>query len=273
MATFWIGLCAALWLMLSAAVKEKQEASVKDFNIQITGGNPGEWFLEKNDVLKLIGINDKNDLENIHISTINLVEYENKLKKNPWTKHADVYIDNNLVLQIHVKEKRPVARVFNISGHNFYVDENAGMLPLTNKAAAKLPVFTSFRGNYKNPQKADSAMLQEISILGGYLLKDNFWGSQVQQIDMNNRGEFEMIPLLGKHTIEFGTAEGYEEKFKRLFIFYKNVLAKTGFEKYKIIKAQYEGQIVGVRRNPNEKEPVKEPVNIENDLVQSYAGN
>ncbi len=56
-----------------------------------------------------------------------------------------------------------------------------------------------------------------------------------------------MIPLIGNQVIEFGDGNDYVEKFRRLFIFYKEV-CKTGFEKYSRIDVQYAGQVIGTRR-------------------------
>jgi cell division protein FtsQ len=73
--------------------------------------------------------------------------------------------------------------------------------------------------------------------------------AQISQIDITPVKEFEMIPTIGNHIIEFGDGSNYEAKFKRLFIFYKQVLAKTGMEKYERIKVQYNNEIIGVKKN------------------------
>jgi cell division protein FtsQ len=48
--------------------------------------------------------------------------------------------------------------------------------------------------------------------------------------------------------IELGNAEDLDDKLNRLFSFYKQVWAKTGFEKYEKIDVQYAGQVVAIRR-------------------------
>jgi cell division protein FtsQ len=55
--------------------------------------------------------------------------------------------------------------------------------------------------------------------------------AQISQIDITPSKEFEMIPTVGNHIIEFGDGTDYDAKFKKLFIFYKQVLAKTGMDK------------------------------------------
>ena len=57
-----------------------------------------------------------------------------------------------------------------------------------------------------------------------------------------------MIPTIGNHIIEFGDGTDHQVKFKRLFVFYKQVLSKTGMEKYERIKIQYDNEIIGVKK-------------------------
>jgi hypothetical protein len=54
--------------------------------------------------------------------------------------------------------------------------------------------------------------------------------------------------MIGNHVVEFGNANDLEEKFHRLFIFYKEVSAKAGFDLYCRLNVQYSGQVVGTRR-------------------------
>ncbi|MEO8584304.1 MAG: hypothetical protein ABI415_10925, partial [Flavitalea sp.] len=78
-----------------------------------------------------------------------------------------------------------------------------------------------------------------------------FWMAQVSQIDITPSREFEIIPTIGNQTIEFGDGNNCDAKFKRLMIFYKQVLSKAGMNKYERIKIQYDNQIVGVKKQHN----------------------
>ena len=54
--------------------------------------------------------------------------------------------------------------------------------------------------------------------------------------------------MLGDQVIRLGDADNLDEKFTKLKSFYKQVWAKTGFEKYEMIDVQYDGQVVAVKR-------------------------
>ncbi len=53
-----------------------------------------------------------------------------------------------------------------------------------------------------------------------------------------------MTPLIGNQMIYFGDGSDYENKFHRLFVFYKQVISQTGFEKYTGINLAYANQVI-----------------------------
>ena len=72
--------------------------------------------------------------------------------------------------------------------------------------------------------------------------------AQITQIDINPSREFEMVPMIGNHVIEFGDGNDVEAKFSKLMVFYRQVLARTGMDRYARLKIQYARQIIGVKR-------------------------
>jgi cell division protein FtsQ len=119
-------------------------------------------------------------------------------------------------------------------------------MPLSDKMSARVPVFTSFPDK-KILSSKDSMLLSDIKVTANFIVNDPFWMSQVAQIDITPDRKFEMIPVIGNHLVKLGNGENIDQKFMRLLIFYKEVLSKTGFDKYKVINVQYEGQVVASR--------------------------
>ncbi len=116
-----------------------------------------------------------------------------------------------------MKEREPIVRIFSTTGESFYFDSTGQRLPLSNKMAAKLPVFTGFPGNGKNIKAAsDKKLVKQIKELSIYLSKDTFWMGQISKIDITPAREFELVPVTGTYIIEFGDAKKKEEKFRRL---------------------------------------------------------
>ena len=244
----WTLSIAGLVVLLVAAMNARKNQVCKGYSITINNQQQGKWFIDKNDIVNVL-TGQLPDVKNKSIAAFNLGKIEAELKKQIWIRDADLYFDNNGVLKIKVEEREPIARVFDQEGNSFYLDSTGHKLPLSDKMTAKLPVFTGFPANLARWTNAsDKKLVTQIKNLSLYLLNNNFWMAQVSQIDITPARDFEMIPTIGNHVVELGDGNDYEKKFNRLFLFYKQVLAKTGMEKYQRIKVQYDNEVIGVKK-------------------------
>lgn len=73
---------------------------------------------------------------------------------------------------------------------------------------------------------------------------DEFWNAQITQLDIDNKLRITLYPQVGNEVIEFGKPEDIDTRFKKLKIFYKEILPKVGWNKYDRVNLEYEGQIV-----------------------------
>ena len=177
---------------------------------------------------------------------------EQLLEDNQWIKDAQLYFDNKNVLHVEVHEREPIARLFTKGGKSYYVDQDAMLMPLSDKLNARLPVFTGF--TYRRELKrADSSLLKDIVEIAGFINANPFWVSQVAQVYISDElpGEFDMIPVVGNQIVRLGDGKNIEQKFRKLFMFYKQVMSITGFGKYRSIDVRYAGQVVAAKsENP-----------------------
>jgi hypothetical protein len=118
---------------------------------------------------------------------------------------------------------------------------------VSERNAFRLPVFTAYPGD-KFGLRHDSVLNRQILDLAVYLNGDPFWSNQIQEINISANKTFRMTPLLGNQMIEFGDGADYENKFRRLLIFYKTVIKQTGFEKYTGINIAYANQVIATRK-------------------------
>jgi cell division protein FtsQ len=243
----WLVLGSCVLVLLIASINIKKQKSCKAVEIEIDGVEE-YYFLDKNDILKIISEDNSYSLEGRETALFDLHKLEKLLRKNVWVKHAELFFDNNLVLHVKVREREPVARIFTKIGQSFYIDSSGYRMPLHNKLSARLPVFTGFPANQPQLHGADSLLLDHIRKISVYILNDSFWMAQVAQVDITQNRSFELFPTIGNHVIEFGTGENYAQKFRNLSVFYKQVLTHTGIDKYSRLNVQYENQVVGTRR-------------------------
>ncbi len=262
----WVVIGSGMLTLLIAAIGKQKKEQCKDYSIKIKGAQKN-LFVDEKAIVKVLQLAGSGGIVGQKRSSFNLLKIEQLLKDNIWIKDAEVYFDNHDVLHVLVTEREPVARVFTVTGKSFYVDETDRMMPLSDKFSARVPVFTGFPG--KVISRRDSTLLHEVRSTAGFILRDPFWMSQVAQIDITADRDFEMIPVVGNHTVMLGSGENMPEKFHRLFVFYKNVLSRTGFEKYKSINVQYAGQVIGVRGANAKSDTTQLRLNVEKLLQQA----
>ena len=250
-ASAWLVLFAGIILLLVAAISRQSNEKISKVEVRYLGKSE-KHFVDKRYVLQLLEKINKGKIENTSGRNINLSVMEQELHKGLWIKEAEMFIDNNNVLQVSIREREPVARIFATDGSSFYIDSTLTILPLNNRVSVRVPVFTGFSGVNNKMNKQDSVMLNDIKLLGIYINDHPFWMAQIDQVNITPENIFEMVPKLGNQVIRFGDVARYKQKFSALLAFYQQVQFYNGWNKYSVIDLQYKGQIVGVKRNQAE---------------------
>jgi len=248
----WVVIGSGTAVLLVAAMRKKEEKRCTGIEINISGVS-NNFFVDKKDILNAITISEKENPVGKAIGSFNLKKMETWLERNIWIKTAELFFDNNEILQVNVHEREPVARVFTTTGATFYIDDELAMLPLSEKFSARLPVFTNFPSDKKILSKADSSLLMDIKTISLAIQKDSFRMAMIEQVDITAERIFEMIPKIGNQLIVFGDATNVEEKFNKLQLFYKEVMVKAGWANYSVINVQYKNQVVAKRKGAEDK--------------------
>ena len=242
----WVCIGGGMLSLLIAAIGKKNREDCTNYTIAIKGAEEN-YFIDADDINKLIKSGAGSEIKGKKISEINLKKLEQLLRSNVWIRKAEMWFDNRNVLHVEVYEREPIARIFTTAGNTFYIDSTERKLPLSDKLSARVPVFTGFIDKKVYSAK-DSLLLTDIKNIATYIKNDPFWMSQVAQIDITPERNFELSPVVGNHLIKLGNGKDIGRKFNRLMIFYKQVLAQKGFDAYSIIDVQYSGQVVGTKR-------------------------
>lgn len=247
----WLLLLAGIATLVIAANGKTASRTCKGVAISINGDGD-KLYVEKDDVLKTIEKTANGSVVKKHFAGINLGAMERSLEANPWVRDAELYFDTKDVLHVSVWERVPAARVFTTTGQSFYIDSSGYRLPLLDDYSIKLPVVTGFTAAKKLSAK-DSTTLKGLKQVVQAVSRDSFWNVQIGQIDITPDRKFELVPLIGSHIIKLGYAENADEKLRNIFVFYKQVMPRAGLAKYQALDAQFEGQVVAVRRGPVSK--------------------
>jgi cell division protein FtsQ len=247
MVSTWIGLGVCMLILLVASTRHHSAMTCKDVEVTIRSAGAGTYITRKEILDRVSGSNTR-VLKGTLLKDISPAQLEKLLEQHLWIREAELYFDNNNVLQIDIQERLPVARVFSVSGETFYVDDFGFQLPVNGKQIAYVPVFTGFPAITYPLLPKDSLLMMQIKDMGIYMLKNDFWKAQIDQVNIQNY-QMELIPKLGKHQILFGEAQDIEKKFKRLMLFYKKVMQYAGWNYYSTLDLRYDKQIVAVRRD------------------------
>lgn len=241
--SLWSLLGLAGIVLLVAALNKKHETVCTGIDIEIGGVN-NNFFINKQDIIVLLQNSTGQMIKGRRINDFNLDTMEMEIKKDVWINKAELYFDKNGVLKVSITEKDPVARIFCIDGSSYYIDNNKNMLPLSDRHAARLPVFTNFPTPLKVLSVKDSALLEDVKTLSLFIQKDAFLMAIIDQVNINNDRKFELIPKIGEQVITFGDVSGMEAKFEKLKLFYKKVIPVYGWSRYNRINLEYKGQVV-----------------------------
>lgn len=235
-------LCALFIVLVMAASSHQEQQPVKGFSLHIVNGNRMS-VLEKKNLEKWILENPKVNVKGHLKSELNLKRIEAQASRNPWVEHADVFVDNNNQLQIDIRERKPVARVFELSGQSYYMDSSLAKMPVLSGNNFSTPIFTN--AYFVKDDSMNKALSAKIVMMANLIGKDSFWNAMIGQIVVNADQTFTLIPLFAENQkIIFGDTSRANEKLADLFAFYNHIPKKVGWDNYRILDVRYNGQIV-----------------------------
>lgn len=237
----WILFSIGLIVLFGASIQQKSKKKCSAIKIEIKGAEK-HLFIDEKDVMDLLLVNGP--IQGVFIHSLPLRKMETAVEQNKWVNNAEMYFDNNQVLQISIEERQPVARIFQADGNSFYLDTAMVILPLSNKISARVPVFTGF----ERASNKDTILIQQMIDLAKFIGSDSFFSAQISQIDIRPDKKFEMVPLIGDHVIVFGDATDLTHKFKKLKAFYQSAWLPNGMNTYETLDLQYKNQLVAVKK-------------------------
>lgn len=246
-AILWSGSAVAMVVLLAAAMREKKEKKCQSVEISFSEDQE-PVFLDEEDIRGFLTENGKHALEGKLIHTLDLQQLEQRLKSEIGIGDAEIYVDNRQVLKVLVTERQPVARVFTLEGNSFYIDSSGVHIPVAHKKPLQLPVFTGYPDRSMDSIAQDRQLQKGIIAISQVLSSDPFWNALVSEVNITGEGHFELLPTLGDYIIELGNGAEMDKKFRKLSLFYRQVFAHTGPEAYVRIKLQYDGQVIGQRK-------------------------
>ncbi|MEI9920750.1 MAG: cell division protein FtsQ [Bacteroidota bacterium] len=228
------------------AFSDRKQGSWVCHNIVIELANENEnHFLDENDVLRLVNTSSLT-LIGKTMDQINLKQLETKLEYDRHILNAEIFGDLKGNLVVRVELRRPVARIVRENAPDAYIAEDGTIMGVSEKYTSRVVLIS---GSYTNKLVDAGNMYKleegtQIMEMMDFINDDRFWKSQVSQMDIDGSGEITIYPQITGQRIEFGKPDNIDSKFKKLMLFYKDILPTRGWTKYTRVSLKYEGQIV-----------------------------
>jgi len=251
----WILLIAGAGTLLGFVEVEQYKRLCNNIKISIDYG-AADVLITKKDVDSII-LKTAGMLKGKPLGLVNLGAVENAIGKQPYVAKVHVYENNAGTIFIEIRQREPMLRIINRKFENFYLDESGVLLPVNSGFSARVLIANGYINDsyIKSPKykvnvlaMSDSiyydSLLTNLYKLTMYITHDTFLKAQIDQIYVNEDGEFELIPRVGNHLILLGTADDLDAKFRKLLAFYKFGLNKIGWNKYNTINIKYKNQVL-----------------------------
>jgi cell division protein FtsQ len=236
---------------------KNRDTLCRDLRITIDYGG-SDKLITQEDIRELI-YRLSDTLAGQKLKAIDCRKLEDALGRHVYLKEAQVYTTINGLVNVRVKQRTPVVRIMNTVYPGFYLDDEGIMMPLNPGLVARVVVARgsineiclpgySIREAALNKGMNSHVAVGKVYAVAEFIHRDSQLRSLIDQIYVNDRGEIELIPVFGRHTIIFGEAGEVEAKFAKLKVFYRNGLTKIGWDKYSIINLKYRDQVVCTKK-------------------------
>ncbi|HKZ37633.1 MAG TPA: hypothetical protein VJ184_08295, partial [Chryseolinea sp.] len=204
--------------------RKQSDISIKDIAIKIDNLQENH-FLDEGDIVDLMQLSKEN-LTGTSIDAINLKSIEKKIKRQPFIKNANLYSDLKGNLVVRAELRRPIARIVRNDGPDGYIAEDGTIMPVSEKFTSRVILVSGsyvpkiLEQNNMNAKEESKEILDLINTIRA----DEFWNAQIAQLDIDNKTRVTLYPQVGDERIEFGKPTDLEIKFRKLMIFYKEIL-------------------------------------------------
>jgi len=226
----WGMLLSLMGVVLSFTSQKLNKQMV--FSPQINIEASVDTFMTEQIAEKYIEQHDFN-FDSVPLSSFYLNELEIAFLQHPAIKNAEVFSNQEGVININLQQRKAVVRI-KTDNTDYYLDEQGIKMPLSSEYTPRVLVVTG-EVNESNHSSIFS-FVERIN-------KDKFWKSQITQVHFNNK-EVIIIPRVGSQKIHFGTLTDVNKKLANLYQFYKQAMPVKGWQTYSEISLAYNNQIV-----------------------------
>jgi cell division protein FtsQ len=192
-----------------------------------------ENFITRDKVNKLL-IQNFDTVTSIPKDKLDLNSVEKRLDTNPMIEKAEVYATVDGKLRAVIKQRTPIARVYE-GDRSYYIDYKGREMPLSDNATARVPLVTG---------EIDKVEKEKLHKLLQYIYNDDFLRKNIIGMEVRSTDGIRMMNRNYDYEILFGRVINIEKKFNNYKAFFQNAVKDTLIENYKTINLKFTQQVV-----------------------------
>ena len=190
-------------------------------------------FVKQETVNKLL-IENNQLVTSIEKEDLDLNKLEKSLNAQDMIEKSDVFVSIDGVLKAIVKQKTPIARIFE-NGNSFYIDYKGDSMSLSTNFTARVPLVSGKINKNNN---------EDLAALFRLIYDDSFLKKNIIGIQILSNGSLKMHNRNFDYQIDFGTLTNVEQKFKNYKAFFQKAVLDSSLYKYKKVDLRFTEQVV-----------------------------
>lgn len=171
---------------------------------------------------------------------------ESAVQKDSRIHTADVFIDSKKNLVIDIEQRRPILRIKDNEGGDYYLDQAGNYVAKSSFRAVRVPIITGYLEKYDERWRdRPDSRIKKAFIISEVLYHDKFLSALIEQIHFDKTDRIIMIPKVGNEKIVLDYMDNLEHKLKNLKSFYREIAETKNWNKYDEIDISYKNQVIG----------------------------
>ena len=237
-----VTICMVLVGFIGFVEKQSQLKTYQGLEIDLKAVS-GVYFVEDKEIEAIVKSAFPELKAGLPISEVPLTALEDRLAGHPFIKSVQTSIGQKGILKMTINQHEPIARIARPMAADGYITTEGLIIPTSPSYTSRVLILEGAYAEQLMDQGTVDAM-PELMPLIEFVTKDEFWGAQVSELEINKRDDIRLHQQVGKQIIEFGDALDFESKFRRIEVLYKEILPRKGWNAYERISVKFKNQIV-----------------------------
>ncbi|RVU24926.1 hypothetical protein EOJ36_07935 [Sandaracinomonas limnophila] len=205
-------------------------------------------LLNKNDINEVVTSQGTQYYLDKPLDEISLKKMEDRVKRIPLVKECEAHVDFSGKIVLSVQEYSPIARILNRTlGTNEqpdqYVTNDGEFIGTSSLFTPRVLVVSGpYFENYRKDLKDEKS--KTLLPLFKFINSDEFWKAQIAEVEVARDGGIVLYSTIGNTKIDFGLPIHIDSKFKKLAVFYKQIVPNKGWNKYEWVRLKYKNQLI-----------------------------